>query len=488
MGKPTGFLEYERKVGAVIEPKTRIKNFSEFHKSLPLEEQQKQGARCMECGVPFCQSGMMIGGMVSGCPLHNLIPEWNDLVYVGNMEQAYERLKKTSPFPEFTARVCPALCEAACTCNLHGQPVSTKENEYAIIEYAFSHGLVKPEIPTIRTGKKVAIIGSGPAGLSAASFLNRRGHEVTVYERSDKVGGLLRYGIPNMKLEKTVIDRRVKLLEEEGVRFLVNVNVGVDITAKELYDQYDKILLACGASNPRDINVKGREAKGIYFAVDFLSKVTKSLCDSQLKDKNFQEIKGKDVVVIGGGDTGNDCVGTAIRLGAKSVIQLEMMPKPPEKRLENNPWPEWPKVLKVDYGQEESIAVFGSDPRLYETTVEEFLPDEKGNLKAIKTVQVAFCKKDGKQVLEKVKGSEKIRNAQVVLIAAGFLGTESYIQEQFGVKFNARTSIESKENSYETSVENLYCAGDCRRGQSLVVWAMREGRDAAKEIDLALMS
>ena len=489
MGKPTGFLEYERKIGDIIEPNVRIQNFLEFHKSLPFNEQRKQGARCMDCGVPFCQSGMMIGGMISGCPLNNLIPEWNDLVYLGNMEQAYERLKKTNPFPEFTGRVCPALCEKACTCSLHGEAVSIKENEYSIIEEAFLHDRIKPEPPSIRTGKKVAIIGSGPAGLSAAFVLNKRGHEVTVYERSDRIGGLLYYGIPNMKLEKWVIDRRVKLLEEEGVRFITNVNAGIDISVKELQEQYDKILLACGASNPRDISVKGREAKGIYFAVDFLSKVTKSLPELQNGKKGqYPEVKGKDVIVIGGGDTGNDCVGTSIRLGAKSIVQIEMMPKAPEERTADNPWPEWPKVNKTDYGQEEAIAVFGQDPRIYETTVEEFFMDEHGQLKGVKIVKVESKIKDGKRVLEPVKGSERVLKAQVVFIAAGFLGTEPYIRDCFGVSFNQRTSIASKEGSYKTNVPNIYSAGDCRRGQSLVVWAIREGIEVAKEIDEALMS
>lgn len=489
MGKPTGFLEYERKTGDVTDPKVRIQNFCEFHQDLSLEEQQIQGARCMECGVPFCQSGMLLNGMASGCPLNNLIPEWNDLVYFGNFEQAYERLKKTSCFPEFTSRVCPALCENACTCGLHGEPVSVKENERAIIEYAFEHGLVKPEIPKVRTGKKIAIIGSGPSGLTAGALLNRKGHEVTIYERSDRVGGLLRYGIPNMKLEKSVIDRRVKVLEAEGVNFVTGVNVGVDISVEELKKQYDRILLACGASNPRDIQAPGRDAKGIYFAVDFLTAVTKSLLDSNLENKVFPEVAGKDVVVIGGGDTGNDCVGTSIRLGAKSVVQIEMMPKAPEQRAENNPWPEWPKISKTDYGQEEAIAVFGKDPRVYETTVSEFLKDEQGNLVGVKTVRLT-SKVDEETKIRKlvpIEGSEQTLDAQIVLISAGFLGTESYIKTAFGIEFNERTSILTQKDSYETSVKGIYSAGDCRRGQSLVVWAMREGADVAEEIDRSLM-
>lgn len=489
MGKPTGFLEYERKTGDVTEPSVRIQNFLEFHQSLSLEEQQIQGARCMDCGVPFCQSGMMIGNMASGCPLNNLIPEWNELVYFGNWEKAYERLKKTSEFPEFTSRVCPALCENACTCGIHGSPVATKENERAVIEYAFEHGFVKAEPPKVRTGKKIAIIGSGPAGLTAGAILNRRGHEVTIYERQDRIGGLLRYGIPNMKLDKSVIDRRLEVLKEEGVVFKTGVNVGIDITLEQLKKSYDRILLACGASNPRDIAVKGRDAKGIYFAVDFLSAVTKSLLDSERKDKAYPEVKGKDVVVIGGGDTGNDCVGTAIRLGAKSIIQIEMMPKAPEQRAENNPWPEWPKVCKTDYGQEEAIAVFGTDPRIYETTVTEFLKDDAGNVTGVKTVRLKSVWKEEKKrnELVPVEGTQEIRKAQVVLIAAGFLGTEPYIRDCFGVELNERTSIKTKKDSYETTVSGIYCAGDCKRGQSLVVWAMREGRDVAEEIDGSFM-
>ena len=377
MGKPTGFLDYERETAKVLPPKERIQNFNEFRIPLNKEKQKLQGARCMACGVPFCQAGMMIGGMASGCPLHNLVPETNDLVYTGNWKQAFLRLNKTHSFPEFTSRVCPALCEAACTCNLNGDPVSTKENEKAIIETAYAEGWVKPQIPPVRTGKTIAVIGSGPSGLAAAQQLNRRGHSVTVFERNDRIGGLLRYGIPNMKLEKKVIDRRLKLMEEEGVKFVTNINVGVDITAEQLLKDYDRVLLCCGASHPRDIKVPGRDAKGIYFAVDFLKQVTKSLLDTDFAKFPYELAKGKHVLVIGGGDTGNDCVGTSIRLGAKSVTQLEMMPKPPVTRTPSNPWPEWPKVLKTDYGQEEAIAVFGHDPRIYQTTVTEFIKDKK---------------------------------------------------------------------------------------------------------------
>ncbi len=489
MGKPTGFLEYERQESLCLPPLERIKDFHEFHTPLPLDKQRQQGARCMACGVPFCQSGRMIAGMASGCPLQNLCPEWNDLVYLGNWQEAYRRLAKTNCFPEFTSRVCPALCEAACTCGLNGDPVATKENERAVIEYAWEHGFIKPEPPKVRTGKKVAVVGSGPSGLAAAMQLNRRGHQVTVFERSDRIGGLLRYGIPNMKLEKSVLDRRIRLLEEEGITFVTGADVGRDKDAKELLKEFDRVLLCCGASQPRDIQVPGRELQGIHFAVEFLTSVTRSLLDSQLKDKTYIDAKDKHVVVIGGGDTGNDCVGTSLRLGAKSVTQLEMMPKPPEVRGENNPWPEWPRILKTDYGQEEAIAVFGQDPRIYQTTVTEFLGDKKGRLKKVKLVDLSPQKdeKTGRLNMVPVEGSERILPADLVLIAAGFLGSESYVADAFGTARNGRGNVETKPGEYETSVAGVFTAGDMHRGQSLVVWAIREGREAARAVDRSLM-
>ena len=489
MGKPTGFLEFARETSTAIQPKDRIKNFDEFHIPLPLEKQRQQGGRCMDCGVPFCQSGMMLFGMTSGCPLHNLIPEWNDCVYNGNLEEAYERLHKTNNFPEFTSRVCPALCEAACTCGLNGDPVSTKENEYTIIENAYEKGYAAPKPPKARTGKKIAIIGSGPSGLAAADQLNRRGHSVTVFERNDRIGGLLMYGIPNMKLDKRIVERKVEVMKAEGVEFVTGVNVGVDKKAAELLKEYDRVILACGASNPRDIKVPGREGKGIYFAVDFLTATTRSLLNSSFQDKQFIPAKGKKVLVIGGGDTGNDCVGTSIRLGAASVIQLEMMPKLPTRRTEQNPWPQWPRVLKTDYGQEEAIAVFGKDPRVYQTTVKEFVLDKGGNVTKAKLVKLEPKKdeKTGRTVMEEVTGSEYTIDVDLILIAVGFLGSQDYVTKAFGVKTDARTNVATEGNSYRTSQPVVFAAGDVRRGQSLVVWAIAEGRNAARAVDESLM-
>lgn len=496
MGKPTGFLEYERKDGAVVKEEDRIKNFKEFHSLLSIEEQRKQAARCMDCGIPFCQAGIAIAGMISGCPLHNLVPEVNDLVYRGNFAEAYKRLSITHCFPEFTSRVCPALCEHACTCGLHQEPVSTKENEKTVIEYAFENGLVEEPEPKVRTGKKIAVIGSGPSGLAAALLLNRRGHSVMVYERNDRVGGLLRYGIPNMKLDKSVIDRRVSLMEKAGITFIVNTDIGKDITGEELKKEYDAIVLACGASNPRDIKAPGRDAEGIFFAVDFLKSVTKRLLDSEFNEFPYDLAEGKDVIVIGGGDTGNDCVGSCIRLKAKSVTQLEMMPEPPKERLASNPWPEWPKVLKVDYGQEEAICKFGSDPRIYKTTVKEFLKDKNGKLKGVVLVSLESKKdeKTGRMSMVPIEGTEKEVPAQLVLIAAGFLGSESYVIESFGVEVDGRTNVKTEAGKHFVTEVNdahhktgIFTAGDMHIGQSLVVRAIAEGKAAAKEADEYLM-
>ena len=489
MGKPTGFLDYERVEATAVSPKERIKNFNEFHTPLSEDEQRKQSSRCMDCGVPFCQSGMTIKGMTSGCPLNNLIPEWNDLLYTGNWEQAYHRLHKTSNFPEFTSRVCPALCEKACTCGLNGKAVCTKENEMAIIEHAYAKDYAKANPPKVRTKKRIAVVGSGPAGLAVADQLNQRGHSVAVYERADRIGGLLRYGIPNMKLEKHIIDRKLDIMKEEGIEFVTNANVGENIKAKKLMADYDAVVLACGAANPRDINAPGRDANGIYFAVDFLTATTKSLLDSGLKDGRYISAKDKNVIVIGGGDTGNDCVGTCIRHGCKLVTQLEMMPKAPDERAENNPWPQWPLVCKTDYGQEEAIAVFGHDPRIYTTTVKEFKKDKKGNLTSVVTVKLESKtdEKTGRRMMVPVEGTEAELPCELVLIAAGFLGSQKYVTDAFGVELTERTNVKTAADGFETSVPGVFTAGDMHTGQSLVVKAIRQGRDCARAVDYYLM-
>lgn len=488
MGKPTGFLDFDRENNKSVKPLERIKNFNEFHSPMQKAERQNQGARCMNCGVPFCQSAMKLGGMVSGCPLHNLIPEWNDEIYHGNWEYALARLTKTASFPEFTGRVCPALCEAACSCGLYGSSVTVKENELAIIEEGYKNGWVKPRPPEVRTGKRVAVVGSGPSGLACAQRLNSRGHSVTVYEKDDRIGGLLMYGIPNMKLEKQIVERRVKLMTDEGIEFKTGVDVGKDISADGLLKTYDAVVLCCGAGKPRDLKAENRNIKGIYFAVDFLKSTTKALLDNKLKS-GFISAKGKDVVIVGGGDTGNDCVGTCIRHGCKSVTQLEMMPKLPDSRADTNPWPQYPRVCKTDYGQEEAIAVFGHDPRVYCTTVKSFIPDDSGNIKAVVTVELKPEKdeKTGRTVMTEIPGSEKTLDCSLLLIAAGFLGPNPYIAKSFGAETDGRSNIATAEGSYKTNVDKLFTAGDCRRGQSLVVWAIAEGRAAAKEIDEYLM-
>ena len=479
MGKPTGFLEYARVDCYEIPPEERIKNFNEFKIPIEEEEQRRQAARCMDCGVPFCQAGMLFGSAVSGCPLNNLIPEWNELIYQGNWKQAYYRLHKTNNFPEFTGRVCPSPCEKACTCNLNGDAVSSHNNELSIIEHAWDSGYVKPRVPQIRTGKRVAVIGSGPSGLAVADQLNQRGHNVVVFERFDRVGGLLMYGIPNMKLDKAVIERRIDLMKKEGIVFITNADVGVNYDAQEIISEYDAVVLCCGASNPRNLNNPGRDAEGIYFAVDFLRANTKSLLDSGLTDGKAISAKGKKVLVVGGGDTGNDCVGTCIRHGCESVIQFEMMGQPPLERAESNPWPQWPNVLKVDYGQEEAIYLQGEDPRIYNTTVKEFHKDENGRLNGVTAVNLSW--EGGK--MQELDTYEV--DVDMVLIAAGFLGCQSYVADAFGVKQTPRTVVDTVD--YATSVPGVFAAGDMRRGQSLVVWGIHEGREAAKAVDKYLM-
>ena len=491
MGKDTGFLEYQRNENTNIPVLQRIRNFEEFKTSPNEEERKRQAARCMNCGVPMCQSALKLKGMVTGCPLHNFIPEWNDQIYKGNLEFAASRLLKTSNFPEFTGRVCPALCEKACMCGQYGDPVTVHDNEKYLIEAAFANGDVKPQIPALRSGKKVAVVGSGPAGLAVADQLNKRGHSVTVYEREDRIGGLLMYGIPNMKLDKSVIKRRQELMEKEGLIFKTNVNVGVDITAEELKQEYDAVVLSCGAKRPRPLaGVDPKEVKGVHYAVDFLTVNTKSLLESDdlsvealERRGGYINAKGKDVIVIGGGDTGNDCIGTVIRQGCKSVTALEMMPASPEVRAESNPWPEWPLVKKTDYGHEEAIEVFGHDPRVFETTIKEIHTDKRGALRAVTTVKVSFA--NGK--MEEVAGTEKKLPCKLLLIAAGFIGCEPYTAQAFETKCTQRGTIETEEGSYRTSVDKVFTAGDMHRGQSLVVWAIAEGRECAKQVDEYLM-
>ncbi len=489
MGKPTGFLDYQREDNSSCEPLERIKNYNEFHTPLTAEQRKIQSARCMDCGVPFCQNGKVMRGMVSGCPLNNLIPEWNDLLFHDRREQALKRLLMTNNFPEFTSRVCPALCEKACVCGVNDSPVTVKENENFIIENGFAEGIIKPSAPKVRSGKKISVIGSGPSGLACADLLNKRGHSVTVYERSDRIGGLLMYGIPNMKLEKWVVDRRVELMKQEGVEFVTGADVGRNTDAKKILDESDAVILACGASQPRDINAPNRDANGIYFAVDYLKSVTKSLLDSELRDGLAVSAKDKNVVIIGGGDTGNDCLGTAIRQGCKSVVQLEMNPKLPDERAENNPWPEYPKICKTDYGQEEAIAVFGRDPRLYCTTVKEFIKDSENNLTAVKIVKLEFSTdpETGRRVMHETEGSEEIIPCELCLISAGFLGAEKYVADAFGVELSQRGTVLTERDSFTTSADKIFTAGDMHIGQSLVVRAIREGRDSAREADNFLM-
>ena len=482
MGKMDGFLLYDRQDNKTVSPLERIKNFNEFHVQISDSERKKQAARCMDCGVPYCQSALKLKGMVTGCPLHNLIPEWNDEVYKDNLNHALSRLLKVSSFPEFTSRVCPALCEKACLNGLNGHPVTIHENEYYIIESAFEKGLVKPQIPSVRTDKSVAVIGSGPAGLALADRLNKRGHNVQVFERQDRIGGLLMYGIPNMKLDKSVIERRKRLMEQEGIIF----HTGIDITKKEadvLLKDYDVVVLACGAKKPRSLNVEGiNNTDGVYYAVDFLTSSTKSLLDNDLKEGTYISAKDKNVVIVGGGDTGNDCVGTCIRHGCKSITQLEMMPKPLIDRGSDNPWPEWPKVLKADYGQQEAIALFGKDPRIFETTVKKLITEDK-KLKEIEIVQTKFI--DGK--LTEIEGSQKLIPCDLLIIAAGFVGFEDYVKEAFNIETTSRNTVLTKEGSYQTSNDKVFACGDMHKGQSLVVWAIDEGRRCAKEVDEYLM-
>ncbi|HCE18519.1 MAG TPA: glutamate synthase [Anaerolinea thermolimosa] len=490
MGKPTGFMEYQREIPGDLPPHERILHWKEFHRPFPEEKLRQQGARCMDCGIPFCHTGKLLNGMAAGCPINNLIPEWNDLVYRGLWKQALERLLKTNNFPEFTGRVCPAPCEGSCTLGINAPPVTIKNIELAIIEKGFEEGWITPQPPPVRTGKRVAVVGSGPSGLACADLLNRAGHTVTVFERADRIGGLLMYGIPNMKLDKQVVQRRIDLMAAEGVTFITRTEVGKDYPAEKLLTEFDAVALCGGATKPRDLPVEGRNLKGIHFAMEFLHANTRNLLGGSLEEENTLTIsaRGKDVIVIGGGDTGTDCVGTALRHGCRSLTQFEILERPPLERQPDNPWPEWPKVFKVDYGQEEAIAMFGSDPRVYSIQTKRFIGDEHGHVQALETVNVEWVAgANGRRAPREIPGTEKIWPAQLVLLALGFLGPEDQLLAQLGVERDERSNVRAAPGKYATSIPGVFSAGDMRRGQSLVVWAIHEGRGAAREIDRYLM-
>ena len=488
MGKPTGFMEYEREPAHDRSPLERIKDWNEFHDPVPVATLQTQGARCMDCGLPFCHTGKLIAGMASGCPINNLIPEWNDLVYRGQWREALIRLHKTNNFPEFTGRVCPAPCEGSCTVGLSGDPVTIKSIEAAIIDRAFQEGWVEPDRPQTRTGHKVAVVGSGPAGLACAAQLNRAGHSVTVFERADRIGGLLTYGIPNMKLDKGVVQRRVNLMADSGVRFITGMEVGRHLPTRMLLNDYDAAVLCIGATKARDLPVEGRKLKGIHLAMDFLSQNTKSLLDSKLADERYLSAKARNVVVIGGGDTGTDCVGTSIRHGARTVTQFEILARPPDRRAPDNPWPQWPKVHKMDYGQEEAKELWGQDPRVYCISTKQFLGDGDGRVRELQTVQVEWVKgPDGRLGPREIPGTEKSWPADLVLLALGFVGPEKEgLLAELGVRLDERGNVWTDEDK-ATSVPGVFAAGDASRGQSLVVWAIHEGRRAARGADKFLM-
>ncbi|MCF6360005.1 MAG: glutamate synthase subunit beta [Cyclobacteriaceae bacterium] len=487
MGKPTGFLEIERIDLKDELPLERVKHWDEFHAPMAQDAVQSQAARCMDCGVPFCHTGANLPSGASGCPVYNLIPDWNDMLYKGQWEKAFKLLFKTNNFPEFTGRVCPAPCEGACVLGIHEPPVTIKNHEYSIIEHAFEQGWVAPRIPKIRTGKKVAIIGSGPAGLAAADELNQMGHSVTIFERADRAGGLLMYGIPNMKLDKQkVVERRLQIMQAEGVEIRTGVEVGKDVSVANLKQEFDSTVLATGSTIPRDLLVEGRDLEGVHFAMKFLTKNTKSLLDSNHSDNDYINAKDKNVVVIGGGDTGTDCVATALRHGCASVQQLEIMPMPPETRADDNPWPEYPKIYKLDYGQQEAKAKQGVDPRKYEVMTKRF-EGQDGKLTAVITTQIEWVKKNGRFVPQETPATEKIVKADLVFLAMGFTGPEQNLLKQAKVNISKRGNIEADYGKFTTSVPGIFAAGDCRRGQSLVVWAINEGRAVAKECDRYLV-
>lgn len=490
MGKPTGFIEYIRELPGDLPPHERILHWKEFHRPFPEEKLRNQGARCMDCGIPFCHTGKLLNGMASGCPINNLIPEWNDLVYRGLWQQALERLLKTNNFPEFTGRVCPAPCEGSCTLGINDPPVTIKNIELAIVEKGFQEGWIVPEPPAKRTGKQVAVIGSGPAGLACADLLNRAGHGVTVFERADRIGGLLIYGIPNMKLDKQVVQRRVDLMSAEGIQFVTRTEVGKDFSADRLLQEFDASVLCGGATKPRDLPIEGRQLKGIHFAMEFLHNNTRNLLGGSLSDEDIITVsaRAKDVIVIGGGDTGTDCVGTSLRHGCRSLAQFEILEHPPGERQPNNPWPEWPKVFKVDYGQEEAIAVFGSEPREFCILTKRFVGDAAGQVKEVHTVCVEWvASPNGRLTPQEIPGTEKVWPAQLVLLAMGFLGPEDQLLGQLGVDRDERSNVRADYGRYATSIPGVFSAGDMRRGQSLVVWAINEGRGAAREVDRYLM-
>jgi glutamate synthase (NADPH/NADH) small chain len=488
VAKPTGFMKFQRELPADEAPLARLHHYREFHAHMPEESLRKQGARCMDCGVPFCHTGSLIAGMAAGCPINNLIPEWNDLVFRGLWRDALDRLHKTNNFPEFTGRVCPAPCEGSCVLGMTEPAVTIKNIEVSIIDKGFNEGWVSAEPPTKRTGKKVAVVGSGPAGLACAAQLNRAGHLVTVFERADRVGGLLMYGIPNMKLDKAVVQRRVDLMAKEGVTFVTKTEVGKNYPVEKLRKEFDAVVICTGATLPRDLPAPGRDSKGIHYAMEFLHQNTKSLLDSNHQDNAFISAKNKDVIVIGGGDTGTDCVGTSLRHGCKSLVQFEILPRPPEKRAVDNPWPQWPKVYKMDYGQEEAAAVQGADPRTYLIQTKRFVAGSGGQVTEVHTVNIEWARDEkGRFVPREIPGTEKVWPAQLVLLAMGFLGPEESLLKQMGVERDERSNVKAEHGRFTTNLPGVFAAGDARRGQSLVVWAINEGRGAAREVDRFLM-